>query len=85
MKDRDKKIVVLCGIGFDNPGYDICNSNESLTLELGLDRAKMVERDLVDATTYLAVAGQADSHAQGASPNRRDSDELTAAMPWNDR
>lgn len=30
---------------------------------MGLDRAKMVEQDLVDATTYLGVAGRLDGRS----------------------
>lgn len=60
VKDPSKRIVVICGLGFDNPGYNIWNSIESLTLKLGALRPKMVERDLIDATTYLGVAGRMD-------------------------
>ena len=60
VKDPSKRIVVICGLGFDNPGYNIWNSIESLTLKLGAKRAKMVEQDLINATTYLGVAGRMD-------------------------
>ena len=83
VKDRDKKFVVLCGIGFDNPGYNVCNSIESLTLKMGLDRAKMVEWDLVDATTWRNRPSRPPRTRR--QPDRSNSDELTAAMPWNDR
>jgi hypothetical protein len=62
VKDPSKRIVVICGLGFDNPGYNIWNSIESLTLKLGAKRAKMVEQDLIDATTYLGVAGRMDGN-----------------------
>ncbi len=33
-----------------------------MTLKLGAKRAKMVEQDLIDATTYLGVAGRMDGN-----------------------
>ncbi len=60
VKDPDKRIVVICGLEFNNPGYNIWNSIESLTLALGARRAKLVEQDLQAVTTYLGVAGRLD-------------------------
>ena len=62
VKDRSKKIIVICGIGFDNPGFNIWNSIESLTLKLGAERSKIVQSDLDAATTYFGVAGHMDGN-----------------------
>ena len=56
IKDSTKRINVMCGIGFDNPGYNIWNSIESRTLQLGVDRANQAREMLENATTYYAVA-----------------------------
>jgi len=58
VKDRTKRIVVMCGIGFNDPSFNIWNSIESLTLKLGAKRAKMLESDLQAKTKYFGVAGQ---------------------------
>jgi hypothetical protein len=57
VKDPKKRIIVVCGIGFDDPGYNIWNSIESLTLTLGAKRANMLEKDLHAKTKYFGVAG----------------------------
>ena len=92
VKDPSKRIVVICGLGFDNPGWNIWNSIESLTLNLGAKRAKMVEQDLLDATTYLGVAGHMDGNnpvvdmtstcagVAGAWESTRTAAEMTAAQ-----
>jgi len=64
VKDPTKKIIVVCGIGFDDPGYNIWNTIESLTLQLGAKRSKMAQSDLNAATTYFGVAG----HMDGRQP-----------------
>ncbi|MET0910697.1 MAG: hypothetical protein ABWZ99_14615, partial [Ilumatobacteraceae bacterium] len=58
VKDPKKRIIVVCGIGFDDPGFNIWNSIESLTLKLGAKRAKLLESDLQAKTKYFGVAGQ---------------------------
>ena len=62
VKDPKKRIIVVCGIGFNDPGYNIWNSIESLTLKLGAKRAKMLEADLQAKTKYFGVAGQMDGN-----------------------
>jgi hypothetical protein len=57
VKDPKKRIIVVCGIGFDDPSFNIWNSIESLTLKLGAKRAKMLEKDLHAKTKYFGVAG----------------------------
>jgi hypothetical protein len=57
VKDPKKRIIVVCGIGFNDPGFNIWNSIESLTLKLGAKRAKMLEADLHAKTKYFGVAG----------------------------
>ena len=64
VKDRSKRIVVMCGIGFNDPSFNIWNSIESLTLKLGAKRAKMLESDLQAKTKYFGVAG----HMDGGKP-----------------
>lgn len=63
VKDPSKQIYVVCGLGFNDPSYNIWNSIESLTLKLGADRVKMTEQELSARTTYLGVAGNMSGEA----------------------